>query len=78
MEMDLVIFIYILVLPISLVTAITTIIKYYSTEKELRENNDVNTNILLIIGIISLIIVAVSLVFLMLNHIAYTEVVYCL
>ena len=76
--MDLVIFIYILVLPICLVTAGTTMIKYYSTEKELRENNDMKTNILLIIGIISLIIVAISLVFLMLNHIAYTEVVYCL
>lgn len=76
--MDLVIFIYIIVLPISIVTAGTTIIKYYSAEKELRENNDVNTNILLITGIISIIIVIISLVFLMLNHIAYTEVVYCL
>lgn len=76
--MGLVIFIYIIVLPISIVTAGTTIIKYYSAEKELRENNDMNTNILLITGIISIIIVIISLVFLMLNHIAYTEVVYCL
>ena len=76
--MDLVIFMYILVLPISIVTAGTALLKYYSGDKELRETNNACTNILFITGIVSLIIVVVSIVFLTLNYISYTRVVHCL